>query len=54
MTMRVFGKAVGYINGLKSTGIILKATDRLEISLAAAIQAVRLPVIIVNPRQVQG
>lgn len=51
MTMRVFGKAVSYISGLKPTGIILKATDRLEMPLAAALQAVHLPVIIVNPRQ---
>ena len=46
-------QAVGYISGLKPEGIILEATGRLEMPLAAALQADRLPVVIINPRQVR-
>ena len=44
---------VRYIAGLKPTRIILEATGHFEMSLAAALQASCLPVIIVNPRQVR-
>ena len=46
-------QALGYIGGLNPTGIILEATGRLEMPLAAALQAERLPVVIINPRQVR-
>ena len=42
-------RAVLYITGLKPAEIILKATGRLEIPLAAALQAARLPAGIINP-----
>ncbi len=45
--------AVQYIAGLKPAGIILEATGHLEMPLAAALQAGRLPVAVINPRQVQ-
>jgi transposase len=45
--------AVRYIAGLKPTRIILEATGHLKMPLAAALQASRLPVVIVNPRQVR-
>ncbi len=45
--------AVRYIVGLKPDKIILEATGHLEIPLAASLQASRLPVVIVNPRQVR-
>jgi transposase len=38
---------------LKPSRIILEATGRYEIPLAAALQAKRLPAVIVNPRQVR-
>ena len=46
-------QAVGYISGLKPEGIILEATGHLEMPLAAALQADRMPVVIINPRQVR-
>jgi len=46
-------RAVRYIADLKPAGIILEATGRLEMPLAAALQAARLPVVIINPRQVR-
>ncbi len=45
--------AVQYIAGLKPAGIILEATGHLEMPLAAALQAGRLPVAVINPRQVR-
>jgi len=45
--------AVRYIAGLKPAKIILEATGHLEMPLAASLQASRLPVVIVNPRQVR-
>ena len=45
--------AVHYIANLNPVGIILEATGRLEIPLAAALQAAHLPVAIINPRQVR-
>ncbi len=45
--------AVQYIAGLKPAGIILEATGNLEIPLAATLQAGRLPVAGINPRQVR-
>ena len=47
------GEAVGYIAGLKPAAIILEATGSLEMPLAAALQASRLPVVVINPRQVR-
>ena len=44
-------RAVHYIADLKPAGIILEAAGRLEMPLAAALQAARLPVAIINPRQ---
>ncbi len=46
-------QAVRYIAGVKPIGIILEATGNLEIPLAAALQAGRLPVAVINPRQVR-
>ena len=46
-------QAVVYITGLRPTGIILEATGRLEMPLAAALQAAGLPVAVINPRQVR-
>ena len=45
--------AVRYIAGLKPSKIVLEATGRLEMPLAAELQSKRLPVVIVNPRQVR-
>ena len=45
--------AVRYIAGLKPTRIILEATGNYEMPLAASLQTNRLPVVIVNPRQVR-
>ncbi len=46
-------QAVRYIAGVKPVEIILEATGNLEIPLAAALQAGRLPVAVINPRQVR-
>ncbi len=46
-------QAVRYIGGVKPAGIILEATGHLEMPLAAALQAGRLPVAVINPRQVR-
>ena len=46
-------QAVSYIAGLKPMMIILEATGNLEMPLAAALQADRLPVVVINPRQVR-
>jgi transposase len=45
--------AVRYIAKLKPDKIILEATGHFEMPLAAELQASRLPVIIVNPRQIR-
>lgn len=45
--------AVSYIAGLKPVKVILEATGKYEIPLAAELQVNRLPVVIVNPRQVR-
>ncbi len=42
--------AIRYIIGLKPARIILEATGKDEMPLAADPQANRLPVVIVNPR----
>ncbi|MFC1919874.1 IS110 family transposase [Chloroflexota bacterium] len=46
-------QAVRYIADLKPAGIIIEATGSLEMPLAAALQASRLPVAVINPRQVR-
>jgi len=46
-------QAVHYIASVKPAGIILEATGNLEMPLAAALQAGRLPVAVINPRQVR-
>jgi transposase len=46
-------QAVQYIASLQPAGIILEATGRLEMPLAAELQTSRLPVVIINPRQVR-
>jgi transposase len=46
-------KAVRFISGLKPNVIILEATGHFEMPLAAELQTKRLPVVIVNPRQVR-
>lgn len=46
-------QAVVYITGFRPTRIILEATGRLEMPLAAALQAAGLPVAVINPRQVR-
>ena len=46
-------QAVSYIAGFRPAMIILEATGNLEIPLAAALQADRLPVVVINPRQVR-
>ncbi|MFC2008261.1 IS110 family transposase [Chloroflexota bacterium] len=46
-------QAVSYIAGLKPAVIILEATGNLEMPLAAALQADRLLVVVINPRQVR-
>ena len=45
--------AVRYISRLKPVRIILEATGKYEMPLAAALQSKRLPVVVVNPRQVR-
>ena len=45
--------AVHYISSLKTARIILEATGHYEMPLAASLQTSRLPVVIVNPRQVR-
>ena len=46
-------QVVSYIADLKPVMIILEATGNLEMPLAAALQAGRLPVVVINPRQVR-
>jgi len=46
-------QAVRYIVGVKPARIILEATGNLEMPLAVALQASRLPVAVINPRQVR-
>ncbi len=46
-------QAVRYIASVKPARIILEATGNLEMPLAAALQAGRLPVAVINPRQVR-
>ena len=50
---RGISQAVRYIAGIKPVGIILEATGKLEMPLAVALQASRLPVAVINPRQVR-
>jgi len=45
--------AVRYIASLKPAKIILEATGNYEMPLAVSLQTSRLPVVIVNPRQVR-
>jgi len=45
--------AVSYIASLKPAKIVLEATGKYEIPLATELQANRMPVVIVNPRQVR-
>jgi transposase len=45
--------AASYIAGLNPTIIILEATGHFEMPLAAELQTGRLPVVIVNPRQIR-
>ena len=45
--------AISYITSLSPVKIILEATGKYEVPLAAELQANRLPVVIVNPRQVR-
>ena len=45
--------AVHYISNLKPVKIILEATGNYEMPLAVSLQTSRLPVVIVNPRQVR-
>jgi len=45
--------AVRYIAGLKTAMIIVEATGGLEMPLVTALQADRLPVVVINPRQVR-
>ena len=44
---------VRYIACLKPGKIILEATGHYEVPLAASLQSNRLPVVIINPRQVR-
>jgi transposase len=46
-------QAISYIASLRPAGIILEAAGHLEMPLVAALQASRLPVAIINPRQVR-
>ena len=46
-------QAVSYIAGFRPAMIILEATGNLELPLAAALQADRMPVVVINPRQVR-
>ena len=46
-------QATHHIASLQPAGIILEATGRLEMPLAAELQSKCLPVIIINPRQVR-
>jgi transposase len=46
-------QAIQYIASLQPAGIILEATGRLEMPLAAGLQTNCLPVVIINPRQVR-
>ncbi len=46
-------QAVRYIAGVKPVEIILEATGNLEMPLAVALQTSRLPVAVINPRQVR-
>ena len=45
--------AVTYLNDLDPTLVVMEATGGLEMSLAAALGAVGIPVAVVNPRQVR-
>lgn len=46
-------QAIRHIASLQPAGIILEATGRLEMPLAAELQTKGLPVVIINPRQVR-
>lgn len=46
-------QAAQYISNLQPAGIILEATGKLEMPLAAVLQIEQLPVTIINPRQVR-
>ncbi len=45
--------AIGRLQGVKPTLIVLEATGGLEVPLAGALAAVGLPVVVINPRQVR-
>jgi len=45
--------AVHYISSLKPARIVLEATGHYEMPLAASLHTSRLPVVVVNPRQVR-
>ena len=47
-------QAVHHTTDVKPAGIILEATGNLEMSLAVTLQAGRLPVAVINPRQVRN
>ena len=44
---------VAKVQNLRPAGIVMEATGGLEVPLAAALAAVKLPVAVVNPRQVR-
>jgi len=46
-------QAVAYLKELAPTLVVLEATGGIELPLAAALAAVRVPVAVVNPRQVR-
>ena len=50
---RDINSAVSYIASLKPARIILEATGKYEMPLAASLQVGRQPVVIINPRQVR-
>ena len=47
-------QAIRHITILQPAGIILEATGRLEMPLAAELQVQGLPVVIINPRQARN
>jgi transposase len=47
------GKLVGLVHSLAPTLVVLEATGGYELPVACALAAARLPVVVVNPRQVR-
>lgn len=47
------GEVIARLQGLSPALVVLEATGGLELSLVAALAAARLPVVVVNPRQVR-